>query len=182
LGDFRNIAISSDQQSRDQWFNNAGFVALRTKDDNNASSVVRDANGQIVWVSFNDPCKFSFNPTSCPGTPLANPTGFNRDGRLQLGNNIRTFPFRFSFLRVQSNNNVDFSILKNTQIKERFNMQFRAEFTNFFNHPWLSAQGGASGPSGVVTVPTSADFGRIANISNQANYARRVQLGLKLVF
>src|SRR5262245_1740643 len=182
VGDFRDIGIPSDQQSTDQWFNNAGFVALRTKDNNDPTSIVRDANGQIVWVSFNDPCKFSFNPTTCPGTPLANPTGFNRDGRLQLGNNIRTFPFRFSFLRVQSNNNVDFSILKNTQIKERFNMQFRAEFTNLFNHPWLSAQGGASGPSGVVTVPTSADFGKIANISNQANYARRVQLGLKLVF
>jgi hypothetical protein len=83
---------------------------------------------------------------------------------------------------VQSTNNVDFSILKNTQIKERFNMQFRAEFTNFFNHPWLSAASGGSGASGVITNPTSADFGKIANLSNQANYARRVQLGLKLVF
>jgi Carboxypeptidase regulatory-like domain/TonB dependent receptor-like, beta-barrel len=176
-GNFKDLVIPSDQQSLNQWFNNAGFVALRT-----STGTVVTNNGQTVWVAFNDPCKNSFNATSCPGTPLANPSGFNRDSAFQLANNVRTFPLRFSFLRVQSNNNVDFSILKNTQIKERFNMQFRAEFTNFFNHPWLSAQGGGSGTGGVITVPANADFGRIANISNQANYARRVQLGLKLVF
>jgi hypothetical protein len=175
-GNFKDLTIPSDQQSTDQWFNNSGFVALRS-----GSTVIMN-NGQPVWVSFNDPCKNSFNATTCPGTPLTNPVGFNRDSAFQLASNVRTFPLRFSYLRVQSNNNVDFSVLKNTQIKERFNMQFRAEFTNFFNHPWLSAQGGASGPSGVVTVPANADFGKIANISNQANYARRVQLGLKLVF
>ncbi len=180
-GNFKDLVIPSDQQSLSQWINNTGFVALRTKDDNADSVVVRDANGQPVWVSFNDPCKFSYNATTCPGTPIS-PVGFNRDGRLQLANNLRTFPLRFSYLRVQSNNNVDFSVLKNTQIKERFNMQFRAEFTNFFNHPWLSASSGGSGNAGVITNPTSADFGKIANISNQANYARRVQLGLKLVF
>jgi hypothetical protein len=176
-GDFSDITIPSDQQSLSQWINTNGFVALR-----NGSTVIRDAGGQPVWVAFNDPCKTTYNATTCPGTPLANPTGFNRDNSFQLANNLRTFPLRFSYLRVQSNNNVDFSILKNTQIKERFNMQFRAEFTNFFNHPWLSAQSGGSGASGVITNPTSADFGKITNISNQANYARRVQLGLKLVF
>jgi hypothetical protein len=181
-GAFNDLVIPSDQQSLSQWFNNNGFVALRTSSSSSDSAIVRDANGQPVWVAFNDPCKNSYNATTCPGTPLTNPTGFNRDSGTQLANNLRTFPLRFSFLRVQNNNNVDFSILKNTQIKERFNMQFRAEFTNFFNHPWLSRQGGQSGDSGVITNPTSATFGQIANISNQANYARRVQLGLKLVF
>src|SRR5262249_11174899 len=181
-GDFKDISIPSDQQSLAQWINTTGFVALRTSSSSADSAIVRDANGQPVWVAFNDPCKFLYNPVTCPGTPLTNPVGFNRDSGTQLANNIRTFPLRFSYLRVQPNNNVDFSILKNTQIKERFNMQFRAEFTNFFNHPWLSAASGASGNSGVITNPTSADFGKISNISNQANYARRVQLGLKLVF
>jgi len=181
-GDFKDITIPSDQQGLAQWFNTNGFVALR-----NGSTVINGANGQPVWVAFNDPCKTTFNATTCPGTPLANPTGFNRDS-LQLANNIRTFPLRFSYLRVQPTNNVDFSVLKNTQIKERFNIQFRAEFTNFFNHPWLSANSGTSGSaapggnSGVITTPSSATFGQIANLSNQANYARRVQLGLKLVF
>src|SRR5262245_57307918 len=176
-GAFKDLVVPSDKQSLAQWFNNAGFVALR-----NGSTVIMNANGQPVWVNFNDPCKNSYNATTCPGTPLANPVGFNRDSSFQLANNIRTFPLRFSFLRVQSNNNVDFSLIKNTQIKERMSLQFRAEFTNLFNHPWLSAASGNSGSSGVITVPTNADFGKIANISNQANYARRVQVGLKFIY
>ena len=176
-GDFRNIAIPSDQQSLGQWFNNSGFVALRT-----ATGTVVQSNGQPVWVDFNDPCKSSYNATTCPGTPLASPTGFNRDSAFQLANNIRTFPLRFSYLRVQPTNNVDFSVMKNTRIKESMSVQFRAEFTNFFNHPWLSAASGASGTSGVITAPTNADFGKIANLSNQGNYARRVQLGIKFIF
>ena len=130
-GNFKDIAISSDEQSLTKWFNTAGFE------------------------------KVSAN---------------------QLANNVRTFPLRFSYLRVQPTNNVDFSLIKNTQIKERMRFQFRAEFTNAFNHPWLSAASGASGTSGVITNPTNADFGKIANLSNQGNYARRVQLGFKLLF
>jgi hypothetical protein len=176
-GDIKDIAIPSDQQSLSQWFNNAGFVALRS-----SSGTVITSNGQPVWVNFNDPCKNSYNATTCPGTPLANPTGFNRDSSFQLANNVRTFPLRFSSLRVQPTNNVDFSLIKNTQIKERVRFQFRAEFTNAFNHPWLSAASGASGTSGVITAPTNADFGKISNLSNQGNYARRVQLGMKVLF
>jgi hypothetical protein len=176
LGDFKSLVIPTSQQSVAQWFNNTGFVALR---DN--KGVVQTVGGQTVWVAFNDPCKSSYNATTCPGTPLANPTGFNRDSAFQLAGNIRTFPLRFSFLRVQPTNNVDFSILKNTRINERMNIQLRAEFTNFFNHPWLSAASGASGANGVVTSPTAANFGQIAT-SNQGNYPRRVQLGLKFIF
>jgi len=177
FGDFTAMKLRSDQQSLAQWFNNTGFVALRT-----STGTVVTNNGQPVWVAFNDPCKNSYNATSCPGTPLTNPLGFNRDNNFQLANNIRTFPLRFSYLRVQATDNVDFSILKNTRIKERTSLQFRAEFTNFFNHPWLSAASGASGTAGVITSPTSPDFGKIANISNQGNYARRVQLGIKFIF
>lgn len=176
-GNFKDIEIPRDQQSLNKWFNNSGFVALRS-----SNGTVVTNGGNTVWVDFNDPCKNSYNATSCPGTPLANPTGFNRDNSLQLANNIRTFPLRFSFLRVQPTNNVDFSIIKNTRIKENMNFQFRAEFTNAFNHPWLSAASGASGTSGVITAPTNADFGKIANLSNQGNYARRVQLGMKFIF
>ncbi len=173
-GDFSKIDISN--QSTALWFDNRGFVALRS-----SNGTVQTVNGNPIWVDFNDPCKNSFSST-CPGTPLANPTGFNRDNSFQLANNVRTFPLRSSNLRVQPTNNVDFSIIKNTSINERMRIQFRAEFTNAFNHPWLSAASGASGTSGVITAPTNADFGKIANISNQGNYARRVQLGIKFIF
>src|SRR5262249_52014351 len=177
FGDLKNLKIPSDQQSLARWFNTLGFVALRT-----ATGTVVTQNGQTVWVDFNDPCKNAYNATTCPGSPLTTLAGFNRDTAFQLANNVRTFPLRFSFLRVQPTNNVDFSIIKNTRINERMSVQFRGEMTNAFNHPWLSAASGASGSSGVITVPTNADFGKIANISNQGNYARRVQLGIKLIF
>ncbi len=174
-GDVKSIKL--DGPSIGKWFDSSGFVALRT-----AAGTVVTNNGQPVWVDFNDPCKNSFNATTCAGTPLANPLGFNRDNSFQLANNVRAFPLRFPFLRVQPNNNIDLSIMKNTQIKETMSIQFRAEFTNAFNHPWLSAASGASGSSGVITVPTNADFGKVANLSNQGNYARRVQLGIKFIF
>lgn len=176
-GDISKLSIPRDQQSLARWFDNTGFVALR-----DAKGAVITSGGNPVWVDYNDPCKNKYDAASCPGTPLANPQGFNRDNSFQLANNIRTFGLRFPNLRVQPTNNVDFSLMKNTQITERFRVQFRAEFTNAFNHPWLSAASGASGTSGVITNPTNVDFGKIANLSNQGNYARRVQLGIKFLF
>ena len=115
--------------------------------------------------------------------------------------NIRTFPLRFGFIRGDNNNNFDLSVVKNTNLTEGMRLQFRAEFINAFNHVWfpsggvpLSASGivnnarpnpqGVQGVStaGVVTFPSSAAFGSIGGASNQANYPRRVQLGLKLIF
>jgi hypothetical protein len=176
-GNIKDILIPSSQKGISKWFDNTGFVALRT-----ATGTVQLNNGNPIWVSFNDPCKSAFNATTCAGTPLTNPNGFNRDSAFQLANNVRTFPLRFSFLRVQPTNNVDVSLIKNTQIRESMSVQFRAEFTNAFNHPWLSGDAGGSGTAGVITNPTNADFGKIANLSNQANYARRVQLGIKFIF
>src|SRR5262249_22161335 len=120
--------------------------------------------------------------TTCPGSPLTTLAGFNRDTAFQLAKNVRTFPLRFSFLRAQPTNNGDFSIITNTRINERMSVQFRAELPNAFNHPSISRASGATCSSGVITIPTNADFGKIANISNQGNYARRVQLGIKLIF
>ena len=51
-------------------------------------------------------------------------------------------------------------------------LQLRAEFINALNSPYF--------PNPVVN-PTSSTFGRVS-ASNQENYARRAQLGVKLVF
>jgi hypothetical protein len=85
---------------------------------------------------------------------------------------VRTFPLRFDFLRGISANNVDLSLIKNTTIKETVKLQLRFEATNAFNHPLFAAPN---------TTPTAATFGQIVS-SNQANYPRRVQLGIKLLF
>jgi Carboxypeptidase regulatory-like domain/TonB dependent receptor len=77
--------------------------------------------------------------------------------------------------------NWDFSIFKNTRIKERVTAQFRAEFFNIINHPNYG---------GVGTNPSAALFGCACETPDVAatnpvlgtGAAREIQLGLKLLF
>jgi hypothetical protein len=118
-GDFRNIALSGNEQTLGRWFNtDAGFVRV---------------------------------------TPVSN---------------VRTFPFRLPFVRTDSINNLDFSLLKKTEILENKNIEFRAELLNAFNHALF--------PTPDTNV-VGASFGQI-NPSTQANYARRIQMTLKFTF
>jgi hypothetical protein len=64
-------------------------------------------------------------------------------------------------------NNWDFSVFKTTYLNERLNVQFRAEFFNFFNH----AQFGVP-----VTAIGHPNYGRILS----ARESRSIQLGLRL--
>ncbi len=98
--------------------------------------------------------------------------------RQLLGNQIRTWPFRFSTLRRQRMNNMDLALIKDTRITETHMIQFRAEALNAFNHPYF--------PSPVMTVTTAqstshSGFGQVT-ASNQDNYPRRLQLTLKYIF
>jgi hypothetical protein len=98
--------------------------------------------------------------------------GFEKASANQLDRNVRTFPLRFGFIRADTINNYDFSIAKNTRVAEGKDIQFKLEFLNAFNHPLFAAPN---------TDPTSANFGRIVT-SNQANYARRIQMSLKFLW
>jgi hypothetical protein len=72
--------------------------------------------------------------------------------------------------------NLDFSLTKNTPIKEGVNVQFRAEAFNVLNHPNFSQ------PNQTVT---SADFGRITTTRSprgDLGSSRQIQLGMKLRF
>jgi hypothetical protein len=112
---------------------------------------------------------------------LDNPTRarwFNTDAFINpveffLGNVGRTLPD----VRTPGTINWDLSMLKNTKIKERFTLQFRAEAFNFLNKVnWGSPAGGFSpGPDGKNI---SATFGGIFS----ARDARVAQMGLKLLF
>lgn len=172
-GDVSNIQLPGGDQEVGQWFNSQGFVAAR-----NQGQIVR-VNGQEVLLDYNDPCKLMYSPSTCPGNPLGAGRGFNRDGALQLANNVRTFPLRFGFLRYPRINNFDLSMAKNTPINEGFSLQFRVDFINAFNRALLANPFGANG---IVLNPTSEAFGQLSNTSTQANYPRRLQLGLKLLF
>jgi len=77
-----------------------------------------------------------------------------------LGRNTLTAP---------GNQNSDFSLIKNSPIGERKNIQFRAEIFNILNHPNFDM------PKNDVL---SAQFGQIFS----AEFSRQIQLGLKLVY
>jgi hypothetical protein len=98
--------------------------------------------------------------------------GFEKASAKQLASNVRTFPLRFGHLRGDSPNNVDLSLIKNTKIAEQKSLQFRVELFNAFNHALFPAP---------QMNPTSATFGQIT-ASTQANYPRRMQLGLRFIF
>jgi hypothetical protein len=73
--------------------------------------------------------------------------------------------------------NTDFSVTKNTKVTERFNLQFRAEMFDVFNHPNFG------NPSLVAT--NSGSFGHIQNTrfpTGDFGSARQIQFALKLVF
>jgi hypothetical protein len=87
-------------------------------------------------------------------------------------NHLRTLPYRFDDVRRDTINNVDLALLKNVSLGGDKQLQLRAEFINAFNQPYF--------PNPVVN-QTSTTFGQIS-ASNQENYARRAQIGVKLVF
>jgi hypothetical protein len=67
--------------------------------------------------------------------------------------------------------NTDFSVIKNNKFKEKYNVQFRAEFFNIFNHPQLEARG-------ATTDLTNPQFGQIVLGGGDRN----VQFGLRFLF
>jgi len=97
-------------------------------------------------------------------------TRFERNSARQLIDNLRTFADRFSNLRQDGVNNVDFSGIKRFPIRERINLEFRAEFFNLLNHPLFNAPN---------LTPTSSSFG---SITSQSNLPRRTQMALRLVW
>jgi hypothetical protein len=96
--------------------------------------------------------------------------GFDRNSQRQLASNIRTFPSRFSGVRADGPNNWDLSVIKNTRISERTQLQFRAEAINALNHPQFTAPN---------TTPSSTAFG---TVSSEFAWPRVIQFGLKALF
>jgi hypothetical protein len=78
---------------------------------------------------------------------------------------------------------IDFSILKKTQISESKNVEFRAEFFNLFNHPNFDEPNSFWGVDGSGTVFTS--FGKIFNTLGRTlgvGTSRQIQLALRFNF
>lgn len=96
--------------------------------------------------------------------------GFERDPSKALSANVRTFPIRFSGVRVAPLNNWDISMIKNTSITEGIQLQVRVEAINAFNHTQFMPPN---------TSPTSTAFGQV---NDERAWPRVVQLGMKVLF
>lgn len=95
--------------------------------------------------------------------------GFERNNALQLASNLRRFPLRFNGIRGPIQDRLDFGLIKNFPIKERFVLQFRAETFNALNFANLA------NPN---TTVTSGAFGTITS----QDPPRSWQGALKLTF
>jgi Carboxypeptidase regulatory-like domain/TonB dependent receptor-like, beta-barrel len=71
---------------------------------------------------------------------------------------------------------VDFSIFKNFSFRERYKMQFRAEFFNVMNHPNFAA------PNFLNDANNSILTSNAGVIGSTSTPSRQIQLGLKLVW
>jgi hypothetical protein len=89
-------------------------------------------------------------------------------------NSLRVTPERYGNLRNRWGTTFNFSLIKNTQIREKMKCQFRAEAFNVFNTPIFSADPDQS--------PTSTNFGRIFRDNGQSNVPRNIQLGVRFIF
>src|SRR6185369_3066088 len=70
---------------------------------------------------------------------------------------------------------VDLSLMKNTFVNERVNLQFRAEFFNALNHTNL-------GPPNSIVFSGTAISPSAGLITTLATDSRRIQLGLKIIY
>jgi hypothetical protein len=99
-----------------------------------------------------------------------NTSVFNTNNAQQLGSNLRTFAPRFSGVRADACNFSDFSLPKNTRIKEKATMEFRFEVLNVLNQvPFF-------GPN--TTLKNTA-FGQV---TAQRNMPRHMQMTLRVQF
>ena len=95
-----------------------------------------------------------------------NTSVFSQPAPFTFGDVGRTLPN----VRAEGNQNIDFSLFKNFQVKERLTMQFRAEAFNLLNQVVF----------GIPNMVLSS--GQFGVISTQSNTPRQMQFALKLLF
>jgi Carboxypeptidase regulatory-like domain len=99
------------------------------------------------------------------------PGGTGRtDSRIQMGNNIRTFPSTLSHIRTANLNLLDFGMYKNFNLSRGMNLQVRIEAINALNYTvlWNPDQN-----------PRNSTFGIV---NQDRNNPRDIQLGAKVTF
>ena len=73
----------------------------------------------------------------------------------------------------------DMSLVKNTRVSEKFNVQFRAEAFNIFNHPNFATP---TNPNRQVFNSSLVRNAAAGRLTSTANTSRQIQFALKLIF
>jgi TonB dependent receptor len=104
----------------------------------------------------------------------ANPAGFSLPAAGTLGNLQR------DLLPGPGIMDFDYSVIKDTPLKERAHLQFRAEFFNILNHPNFSLPNASAFVQGVSGGGSpNPTFGEITSTTTNS---RQIQFALKLLF
>ena len=99
-----------------------------------------------------------------------NTSAFDTKTANQFAYHIRTFSTTFSSLRGDGTNELNASVLKNFNVREKMYFQLRAECFNAMNRPTFAFPNLA---------PTNSAFGLI---TAQSNRSRSIQLAGRFVF
>jgi hypothetical protein len=139
-------------------------VTLNEPDDNSLlGTFFTGPNGNTVDTPDYTPGPLHFtDPRS--GKPYFNTSLFTPESLGQIG----TSPKRFFV--GPGINNFDMALLKNTKIRESWNLQFRAEFFNVFNHAQFFNVNG--------DIDSGTQFGTVTSVRDP----RIGQMSLKLLF
>jgi hypothetical protein len=135
-----------------------------------ASLKVDWARAKAGQSIFTDTSGFYFADAAVQTNGAVDPVKQRGDSRINLSNNIRTFPLRLDGLRNTMLNEWNISIIKRQRLTGRVRLEFRAEVLNAFNQVYWG------GPN---LSPRNSSFGVV---TQQVNLPREVQLAAKLVF
>ena len=113
--------------------------------------------------------KLTFNPRETNKVAF-NTSAFDMKTANQFAYHIRTFSTTFSSLRGDGTNELNASVLKNFNVREKMYFQLRAECFNAMNRPTFAFPNLA---------PTNSAFGLI---TAQSNRSRSIQLAGRFVF
>ncbi len=142
-------------------------IALATATVNGAANTIRPDLIGPVNIS-GDPLQWITNAATAFATPAAGSFG-------NLGRNAIYGP---------GFTDVDLSLVKNTKITERFNVQFRTDVFDLFNHPNFG-QPGPVAANGSTLLNFGPTFSRIISTrfpTSDSGSSRQLQLALKLQF
>jgi hypothetical protein len=78
--------------------------------------------------------------------------------------------------------NLDFTLLRNFQLTERFTLQFRADAANLFNTPHFNNPNGGCSASVSATDLTCTNGGDFMSITSAKDDERQFRFGLRFSF